>query len=64
VLLCNKKIGNQKTTCFERFHQLNDLSQLVREKNHHKGLIDEASRRGSQVIMMIISSVLEILKKY
>ena len=32
VPLCNKKIGNRKTTCFERFHQVSDLSQLVREK--------------------------------
>lgn len=32
VHLCTKKIGNRKTTCFERFHQLPDLTQLSREK--------------------------------
>ena len=32
VHLCTKKIGNRKTTCYERFHQLPDLTQLSREK--------------------------------
>jgi hypothetical protein len=32
VPLCNKKIRNRTTTCFERFHQVSNLSQLVCEK--------------------------------
>ena len=28
VSLCTKRIGNRKTTCFKRFHQIQDLSEL------------------------------------
>ena len=37
VPLCNKKIGNRMTTCFERFHQVSNLLQLVCEKNSPSG---------------------------
>ena len=37
VPLCNKKIENRKTTCFERFHQVSDLSQLIHEKKSPSG---------------------------
>eukprot|EP00804_Cyclotella_cryptica_P022158 CCRYP_011619-RA/>CCRYP_011619-RA protein AED:0.03 eAED:0.03 QI:428/1/1/1/0/0/2/125/265 len=37
VHLCTKQIGNRKTTCFERFHRLPDLSQLSRDKNINVG---------------------------
>ena len=32
VPLCKKKIGSRKTTCFERLHEVSDLSKLVQEK--------------------------------
>ena len=28
VSLCTKRIGNRKTTCFKRFHQIQDLSEI------------------------------------
>jgi hypothetical protein len=33
VSLCTKRIANRKTTCFERFHQIQDLSDLQGNKS-------------------------------
>jgi hypothetical protein len=38
VPLCNKKIGIRKTTCFEIFHQVSNLLQLVQRKSPHQGM--------------------------
>jgi hypothetical protein len=45
VPLCNKKIGNRKTTCFERLHQLNDLSQLMCKKDSPSGVKGQSSKK-------------------
>ena len=33
VSLCTKRIGNRKTTCFECFHQIQDLSEIQGNKD-------------------------------
>ena len=34
ISLCTKMIGNRRTTCFEQFHQIRDLSNLIRHKDY------------------------------
>ena len=47
VSLCTKRIGNRKTTCFECFHQIQDLSEIQGNKDLSATKLSASKKRKS-----------------